>query len=218
MRRHKGAANAGTDRATQARQASERVVGLYHDHAALWRELRSGDLIEKRWLDRFVAIARQVGPELLDLGCGTGEPIARYLIERGCRVTGVDGAAAQIEAARLTFPEQVWIKADMRDLPELGAFDGVLAWHSLFHLRPEDQRRLLARLGALCRPGAALMFTSGTSEGEEIGEFAGQPLYHGSLDRAEYRARLERAGFEVIAHQENDPACGGATVWLARKA
>ncbi|WP_336097262.1 class I SAM-dependent DNA methyltransferase [Roseovarius sp. CH_XMU1461] len=218
MRRHKGAASAGTDRAAQARQASERVVGLYDDHTALWRALRSGDLIETRWLDRFVEIARQAGPELLDLGCGTGEPIGRYLIERGFRVTGVDGAAAQIETARLTFPDQVWIKADMRDLPELGKFDGVLAWHSLFHLRPEDQRPLLARLGALCRPGAALMFTSGTSEGEEIGEFAGQPLYHGSLDRAEYRARLERAGFEVIAHQESDPACGGATVWLARKA
>ena len=61
------------------------------------------------------------------------------------------------------------------------------------------------------------MFTSGTTEGEAIGEWQGEPLYHGSLDTAEYRERLERNGFEVLDHVVSDPGCGHATIWLARK-
>jgi SAM-dependent methyltransferase len=30
---------------------------------------------------------------VLDLGCGTGQPIARFFIEKGCAVTGIDVAA-----------------------------------------------------------------------------------------------------------------------------
>jgi hypothetical protein len=61
------------------------------------------------------------------------------------------------------------------------------------------------------------MFTSGTSEGEAIGEWQGEPLYHGSLDTSEYRQLLELNRFEVIEHVVSDPGCGHATIWLARK-
>ncbi len=56
----------------------------------------------------------------------------------------------------------------------------------------------------------ALMFTSGPAHGEVIGSFHGEPLYHASLDPAEYRALLDEAGFDVVAHVAEDPACGGA--------
>lgn len=105
----------------------------------------------------------------------------------------------------------------MRKLPPLGRFHGLIAWHSFFHLKPEDQRPMFEVFGRHSRPGAALMFTSGTTHGGAIGTFAGQPLYHGSLDSDEYRRLLHSSGFEVIRHIENDPACGGATVWLAKK-
>jgi hypothetical protein len=36
-------------------------------------------------------------------------------------------------------------------------------------------------------PGAALMFTSGPSHGEVVGQLEGEPLYHASLDAAAYR-------------------------------
>ncbi|KAG1523540.1 hypothetical protein G6F50_018599 [Rhizopus delemar] len=67
----------------------------------------------------------------------------------------------------------------------------------------------------LAAPGAVLMFTSGTALGEAIGTFEGKPLYHGSLDASEYRQLLAENGFSVVRHQQEDPACGGGTVWLA---
>jgi hypothetical protein len=66
------------------------------------------------------------------------------------------------------------------------------------------------------RPKAALMFTSGPGHGEAIGTFQGEPLYHGSLDGAEYRSLLEDHGFEVVAQVTEDPDCADQTVWLAQ--
>ena len=76
---------------------------------------------------------------------------------------------------------------------------------------------MFARFAAHLSPGGVLMFTSGTSEGVAMGEWQGEPLYHGSLDTAEYRARLQDNGCEVIDHVVSDPDCGEATIWLARK-
>jgi cyclopropane fatty-acyl-phospholipid synthase-like methyltransferase len=44
---------------------------------------------ESAWLDRFSTLLSQ-GASILDIGCGSGEPIARYLIDRGFAVDGVD--------------------------------------------------------------------------------------------------------------------------------
>jgi hypothetical protein len=36
------------------------------------------------------------------------------------------------------------------------------------------------------------------------------------LDPADYRALLDKHGFEVLSHVVEDPSCGGHTIWLAR--
>ncbi|NVJ70808.1 MAG: class I SAM-dependent methyltransferase [Alphaproteobacteria bacterium] len=197
--------------------AADTVIDLYQKNAAAWVKLRSSNLFEKPWLDRFLQALPEGGREILDIGCGSGQPVGAYLIERGCQLTGVDAANALIDIARDAFPEHTWITADMRALPPLPQFHGLIAWHSFFHLSPEAQRPVFKDFGRLCLPGGALMFTSGTTLGHSIGTFEGRPLYHGSLDSAEYGRLLVENGFEVIEHVENDPACGGATIWLARK-
>ena len=115
------------------------------------------------------------------------------------------------------FPASSWHVADMRELALGERFDGLIAWHSFFHLKPEDQRPMFARFAAHAAPGAALMFTSGEEHGERIGEWRGEPLYHGSLDPGEYRRLLAGNCFAVVEHKVHDPECGDATVWLARR-
>jgi hypothetical protein len=146
-----------------------------------------------------------------------GEPVAAYLIALGAHVVGFDSSPSLIALARERYPSQQWVVGDMRRLDLGRRFDGLLAWHSFFHLSPEDQAPMFARFAAHARAGAALMFTSGWARGEAIGEWQGEPLYHGSLDTSEYRALLEANGFAVIDHRVQDPECGHATIWLARK-
>jgi SAM-dependent methyltransferase len=154
---------------------------------------------------------------ILDIGCGTGEPIGWYLIENGYRVTGIDSSPGLIAKCRARFPDHTWVVSDMRTLSLGREFDGVLAWDSFFHLCPDDQRRMFEIFRRHAAPKAALMFTSGgPAYGETISTFMGEPLYHASLSESDYRELLDRNGFDVVTHVVKDPTCGEHTVWLAR--
>ncbi len=207
-------------RATQraAMADAERVNGLYRRHASTWaaaRADRTGSRpMEAGWLNRFRGLLPP-RPVVLDLGCGSGEPIAHYLIERECDLTGVDAAPEMIALCKSRFPRQTWLVADMRSLSLGRVFDGLLTWDSFFHLCHDDQRRMFPVFRAHAASGAALLFTSGPAHGVAMGAFEGEPLYHASLDSAEYRALLGENGFAVVAHAIEDPSCGGHTVWLA---
>lgn len=190
------------------------IIGLYERHARDYDRDRSRALQEKAWLDRFLFHIPVAGT-VLDIGCGTGEPIARYLLERGFRVVGIDSSPSMIDMCRERFPDSEWLVADMRALALGRRFAGVLAWDSFFHLRMDGQREMFRRFAAHALPGASLMFTSGPAEGESIGSYRGEPLYHGSLGPAEYEQLLGANGFAVRAHRADDPECGRHTVWLA---
>ncbi len=192
------------------------VIDVYQRHGAVWAELRGDTLVESAWLDRFCNLIPSTAA-VLDIGCGSGLPLARELIRRGFDVTGVDGTPTMLELFRRNLPGTPAYLADMRQLALDRRFAGLLAWDSFFHLSPEDQRTQFPRFQTHALPGAALMFTSGTAEGSAIGELNGDPLYHGSLDPDEYRSLLDATGFKVIAHVVEDPACGHRTVWLARQ-
>jgi SAM-dependent methyltransferase len=139
--------------------AAARIISLYEDTAAAWDEIRGRNPseYEPEYFDRFLAGVRP-GGAILDLGCGTGHPVANYLLERGFRVTGVDSAPSLIALARRRLPAGEWLVGDMRTLDLGRRFDGILAWYSFFHLAPDDQRAMFPVFAAHALPGAPLSF------------------------------------------------------------
>jgi len=198
------------------RSAADEIIGIYERHARDFQNDRGRGLFEKSWLDRFAALLPP-GGTILDIGCGFAEPIAAYFIAREFSVTGADSSPSMIAACRSRFPDNEWHVSDMRTLELHNTFDGVVAWDSFFHLTPDDQRRMFAVFGRHASPDAALMFTSGPFYGEALAEYHGNPLYHASLDPAEYRTLLADGGFHVVAHIAEDADCNGHTVWLAQR-
>ena len=75
---------------------ADETQAVYERQAAAYDAKRSRALFEARWLARFTASLRN-GARVLDLGCGAGEPIARWFIAEGFQVTGVDFAAPVID-------------------------------------------------------------------------------------------------------------------------
>lgn len=195
---------------------TDRIIGHYEKHGRDWdADRRASQWNDKPWHDRFMATLPDRSA-VLDLGCGGGLPVARHLVERGYRVTGVDASATLMSLCRDRMPGQTWILGDMRSLSLDRRFAGILAWDSFFHLAPDDQRSMFTIFAAHAAPAAMLMFNTGPAHGEAIGCYRGDPLYHASLDPAEYRTLLARSGFDVIQHAVEDREAGGRTVWLAR--
>src|SRR5262249_39626581 len=154
---------------------------------------------------------------VLDLGCGSGSPVATYMAERGLHVTGVDSSPTLISLCRQRLPGHEWLVGDMRLLELPRRFDAVLAWDSFFHLRPDDQRALFRVFARHAGPSTVLMFNAGPAYNEAIGTYRGEPLYHASLNPDEYASLLRGIGFDIIAHAVEDwTSGGGRTVWLAR--
>jgi 2-polyprenyl-3-methyl-5-hydroxy-6-metoxy-1,4-benzoquinol methylase len=196
---------------------ADQIIDLYDRHAVQWdKDRNQRGWIEKPWFERFGGLLPNRA-SILDLGCGSGSPIARYLAENDFNVTGVDASRTLISICRSRLPQQEWIVADMRGLSLGRHFHGVLAWDGFFHLAHPHQRQMFSVFRNHAAPGAILMFNSGTSHGESIGTYQGEPLYHATLDSVEYRSLLTQNGFEALEHVVEDANAGGRTVWLARK-
>jgi trans-aconitate methyltransferase len=196
-------------------ELSDRITDHYERHAYAWdADRRAAEWNDKPWHDRFIVELPRAA-SVLDLGCGSGSP--EYLVSRGFQVTGVDSSPTLISLCRQRMPNQEWLMEDMRSLELSRRFDGLLAWDSFFHLKPDDQRRMFSVFVRHAAPSAVLMFNSGPACGEAIGEYRGEPLYHASLNADEYKSLLRGIGFEVIAHAVEDwQTGGGRTVWLTR--
>jgi SAM-dependent methyltransferase len=199
------------------RASAHRIIDHYERHARAWdADRRAGEWNDKPWHDRFIAALPRAA-SVLDLGCGSGSPVAQHMVERGLHLTGVDSSPTLISLCRQRLSDQQWLVEDMRSLRLSRRFDGVLAWDSFFHLTPADQRGMFDVFARHAAPSAVLMFNSGPTDGEAIGEYRGEPLYHASLSADEYSDLLLSIGFEVVAHAVEDWGTGGGrTVWLAR--
>ena len=195
---------------------AQNIIEIYKKHARAWTELRGDFLYEKAWLDLFLTLI-PAHPTLLDLGCGSGKPIADYLIQQGHTLIGVDSSDVMIAMAQKNFPKQTWVQADMRTVELDQKFNAILAWDSFFHLTPDDQRQMFAQFAQFSVANTALMFTSGPTAGEVMGDMFGDALYHASLSQDEYRVLLKQYGFNVVKMVANDVECTGHTVWLAQK-
>lgn len=208
---------------------AKNIIDIYRKYGRQWTELRGEYLYEQSWLDRFCEKLSN-NAKVLDLGCGSGVPIARYLSKKGCVITGVDSSEVMLEMAQQNFsvekyPNHRWILGDMRNVQlnenvshnTDSIFDGILAWDSFFHLTAEDQQQMFAQFQRFSKIGTLLMFTSGPSDGEAIGEMFGEALYHASLSPDEYRQLLAQNGFQVLAMIADDADCARHTVWLAQK-
>ena len=195
----------------------ENVYKVYDKIAAWFSQNRNKVLLEKNCLDELLS-RLPAKATILDLGCGTGDPILKYIVGKKLHVTGVDASSQILAIAKANFPLTEFILQDMRLLDLNKKFDAIIAWNSLFHLPVSDQPGMFQRFAQHLNPDGILLFTSGTQHGEVWGMNGGENLFHASLDPVEYEDLLKKHNFQVLKHKIDDPSCGGVTVWMAKYA
>jgi len=89
---------------------------------ALSYHYRSGDADDGEYAPWLVDLQGRlpVSGAVLDLGCGCGVPVARFLADAGYHVTGVDISDVQIERARRLVPAGTFVRADATRLTTAG--------------------------------------------------------------------------------------------------
>jgi SAM-dependent methyltransferase len=145
------------------------------------------------------------GATVLELGCGTGLPITRVLLEQSLNVYAIDAAPTLVAAFRRNFPDTPVVCESVGDsLCFERTFDAVLAWGFIFLLPADEQRRLLRRMGTTLVPGGRLLFTSCSGVEPLVWNDAMTGLESRSLGAVEYRRELAAAGLSVIDEYEDE--------------
>jgi len=198
------------------RSNADAVRAVYDRQAAVFDAQRSKVLFERTWLERFAEPLAE-GARVLDLGCGSGEPIARWLMDQCFSVTGIDFSEQMLALARARWPDGDWRQTDMRELNLGEAFDGIVAWNSFFHLTGPEQETCIASLADHLRPGGTLLLTVGPEAGETCGHVGPEEVYHASLSPGGYRNAMTAHGLEVTGFVTNDPETQNHSVLMARK-
>lgn len=143
------------------------------------------------------------GATVLDLGCGTGLPITKVLVDEGLNVYGVDAAPSLVAAFRHNLPEvPVACESVLESSFFNRTFDGVLAWGLMFLLQPEEQRHLIQSVADILVPGGRFLFTSSTGTEPLVWNDAMTGLESRSLGAAEYRKLLSEVGMDVTREYE----------------
>jgi SAM-dependent methyltransferase len=144
--------------------------------------------------DAFFALVPAPGAATLEVGCGEGR-VARDLVARGHRVTGLDASPTLLSAAAQADPASRYVEGPAEALPfEDGAFDLVVAYNSLMDVEDmpvavREAARVLAPGGRLCACITHPLPDAGSWRDEEV--FAITESY---LDRRWVSAAMERKG------------------------
>jgi SAM-dependent methyltransferase len=155
----------------------------------------NGETPFNRFLAEVVA-AVPPGADVLDLGCGAGDPVALAFADR-CAFTGVDISGAQLDMARARVPGATFIRADMAtvDFPE-ASFDAVVAFFSVIHVPREEHAGLFGRIADWLRPGGIFAATLGHSDNPKDVEpdWYGAPMYWSHFDSTKNVELVTAAG------------------------
>ena len=168
----------------------------------LWGENRSKAPVNQCVVD-FASRIKANG-KVLDIGCGTGRPIAQYLAAQGFAVTGIDVSKNMLaKALALNLPKATFLLCDFFDYQPMEKYDGIVAFDSFFHFPLDRQAEIYRTVSAWMNNDAFLLFTHGNTEGEIEGTMYGETFYYSALGRAHVHALLLASGFAIVESIEN---------------
>jgi SAM-dependent methyltransferase len=197
----------------------EQVRKGYDVVSYAYRADEADDGVYREWLAELSPHLR-AGATVLDLGCGCGLPVSRWLVSHGFEVVGVDLSPVQIERARRLVPDGAFHCADMTELDfPPGSFDAIVTFYAVIHVPIAEQPALFLSLHRWLKPGGRLLATVGArawTGTEENWLGAGGTMYWSHEGTETYVRWLRESGFTVEWHRFIPEGDGGHTLVLAR--
>lgn len=115
----------------------------YYDKNAGAFANETADIEFSEMQDMFLAELKE-GASILDFGCGSGRD-TRYFLQKGYRVTALDGSAELCRIAEEKTGISV-IQMDFNDFDEQDQYDGIWACSSILHLPKQELKNVLVHM------------------------------------------------------------------------
>jgi SAM-dependent methyltransferase len=173
------------------------AIGDRYDEAFPHKE---GQISAGEWL----AKSLPPGSRILDLGCGTGLPTARQLVDTGHEVVGIDLSETMVALARRNVPQASFHRLDAADLSpagphDLGRFDGVAAFFSLLMMPRAEVPHALRLCHDLLVPRGLFALAMVEADLDDFPiPFLGNTIRVTGFLREDLHQLVREAGFEVL--------------------
>jgi SAM-dependent methyltransferase len=144
--------------------------------------------------------------KVLDLGSGTGRPVAETVAAAGHDVTGCDVSANMVEIARAQVPAARFELADLRTVSyRAGSWDVVMTFFSLMQMTRAEVDAVLDRIPAWLAPGGYVVLGTVPADVSEVDfVFLGHPIRSSSYPAEVFVKRFEAAGLEIVYWEQVD--------------
>ncbi len=155
-----------------------------------------------KYLEKLAELLKP-GATVLDIGCGGGLPVDKFLTEKGFRVTGLDISEKQIELARKNVPQGTFEVKNMVDLQN-GEYqvEGVVSFYAIFHTPREQHQELFKKINSYLPRGGYILVTMGAGEWEgEENDFLGTKMWWSHYGQDKNLEIIKDAGFEIILNE-----------------
>ena len=190
------------------------------DYVGAFRTTDKPNKMEERFLKKLFKLLPK-NPTILDFGCGIGIPFDKWLVEHGCKVTGIDISQKHIGMAKKNVPKAKFIRGDFSKIEFKETFDAIISFYAIFHIPREEHKDLFLKMHSLLNEGGIILVTLGTS-GSEYGEekdWAGATMAWSTYEPKEYKKMIKDVGFTILeATFEGQPGDEEYHFWvLAQK-
>ena len=201
------------------RNQPEKIVALGYDEMAA--DYGSWTLRHEREdRDKYTTLLFEhlpAGSELLELGCGPGDPTTKTLAER-YKVTANDISASCLELARRNAPSATFVLSDMTELDfPAGSFDAVVAYYAFHHVPRDRYEPLITSISGWLRPGGLFMAAFYPYDVDNLvtEDWHGSTMYWSSFDEEPTLQLIAAAGLEMVAQsRESAVEDGKETTFL----
>ena len=137
---------------------------------------------------------------ILELGCGTGHPIAKEISPIANHYLGVDNSQSMLDEYLKNVPNANGTLMDMTKIEQLsGKWDFIFSWGAICHLPIELQKETMLAISKLLKSGGRFLFTGGKDAGECNGSVGKYTVYHYSMGKTAYAKYLMAQNMELIS-------------------
>lgn len=186
----------------------------YAKVAKIYRDQKDGSQAEiplfQQWLNH-----PQNSSKILELGCASGFPIGKAILESGKSYIGIDLSSEQINLARKEFPQWInnFVLAEMlsfcKNQPS-NNYSGIISMFSIRHLPRIYHVELFTNIYRILTDGGVLLIdhTYYCDEGRDTW-FDGLPMYWSSFSKDWMYLTLKELGFTHIDEFEDTKMFNG---------